>query len=62
MYFGSKWEIDPLITYRLNPFSVFYFGSMHDYRDFNSAFPGQQSLHRMTDRQYFMKIQYLFQV
>ena len=61
MSFGSKWEVDPLLTYRLNSFSVFYLGSTYDYRDFNAAFPERSSLHRLTARQYFMKIQYLFQ-
>ncbi len=38
-----------------------YLGSTHDYRDFNAAFPDGSSLHTMTNRQFFMKIQYLFQ-
>ncbi len=60
--FGSKWEVDPLVTYRLNSFSVFYLGSTHDWRDFNAADPGASSLHAMTARKYFTKIQYLFQI
>jgi len=60
--FGSKWEIDPLMTYRLNSFSVFYLGSTHDWRDFNAADPALSSLHTMTARKYFTKIQYLFQI
>lgn len=62
MDFGRKWEIDPLLTYRLNPFSVFYLGSTHDLRDFNAADPGAPSLFRQTGRQYFVKLQYLWQV
>ena len=62
MAFGRKWELDPLITYRINPFSVFYLGSTHDWRDFNAAFPDRSSLFRVTDRQFFTKIQYLFQI
>jgi len=61
MYFGEGWDIDPLITYRLNSFSVFYLGSSHDYHDFNAAFPTSPSSSRLTGRQFFMKIQYLFQ-
>lgn len=62
MDFGRKWEIDPLLTYRLNPFSVFYLGSTHDLRDFNAADPEAPSLFRQTGRQYFVKLQYLWQV
>jgi len=62
MYFGNKWEVDPLLTYRVNSFSVFYVGSTHDYRDFNSAMQGASKLYRQTQRQYFMKLQYLFQI
>lgn len=62
MYFGSKWEIDPLLTYRLNSFSMFYLGSTHDYRDFHAADPDRSSRHELTDRVYFMKVQYLFQI
>ncbi len=61
-YFGNKWEIDPLVTYRINSFSVFYLGSTHDWRDFNSADDGMPGNFVMTDRQYFTKLQYLFQM
>lgn len=37
MYFGSRWEVDPLLTYHVNSFSVFDLGATHDYRDFNAA-------------------------
>ena len=62
MYFGSKWEVDPLVTYRINSFSVFFLGSTHDFHDFNAAFAERGSLHTLTGRQYFMKLQYLFQM
>lgn len=62
MDLGRKWEIDPLLTYRLNPFSVFYLGSTHDMRDFNAADPQASSLFRQTGRQYFVKLQYLWQI
>jgi hypothetical protein len=62
LYFGSRWEIDPLLTYRVNSFSVFYLGSTHDYRDFNAAWPDRPADHRMTERQFFTKLQYLFQL
>jgi Domain of unknown function (DUF5916)/Carbohydrate family 9 binding domain-like len=62
MYFGKKWELDPLLTYRINSLSVFYLGATHDYRDFNAGRPELSSMRRMTGRQYFTKIQYLFQI
>ena len=62
MYFGGKWEVDPLLTYRVNSFSVFYLGSTHDFRDFQAADSSQSVLLQQTSRQYFMKIQYLFQI
>lgn len=52
-------SLEPLVTYRINPFSVFYLGSSHGYESF-----GQQRLldKQESHRQIFAKIQYLFQV
>jgi hypothetical protein len=65
-----SWDADPLITYRINPFSIIYFGTTHDYRDFHGydRFIGEDPASyghdgwTLTDRQFFMKIQYLFQI
>jgi hypothetical protein len=62
MYFGSKWEVDPLLTCRVNPFSVFYLGSTHDYHDYDAARDGAPSNLVLTERQYFTKLQDLFQL
>jgi len=59
--FGEQWEVDPLITYRLSPFSVFYFGSTYDY-DRNIDPERNLSEWRLTDRRFFAKLQYLFQI
>jgi hypothetical protein len=59
--FARRWDIDPLLTYRLSPFSVFYLGSTHDYADL-SARPHNPAQWRLSSRQIFMKLQYLFQV
>lgn len=58
--FDGWWDVDPLLTYRLSPFSVFYAGSSYDYIDFaeNRDLPAKW---RLGSRQYFMKLQYLFQ-
>lgn len=57
--FAERLEIDPLVTYRINPFTAFYVGSTHDY----DTFPGRTDdasrfLYR-SERQFFFKFQYL---
>ncbi len=59
-YEGKTWEADPLLTYRLSSFSVFYLGSTSDIRYVPNMYDGKDRW-RLTDRQFFMKIQYLFQ-
>jgi len=57
----DRWDVAPLITYRLNPLSIFYIGSTLDYRHLepgNIGGPGWS----LAERQYFMKVQYLFQL
>lgn len=53
--FDRRLEIDPLVTYRVNPFTAFYVGSTYDYVDFED-YPGSLE---PTDRQFFFKVQYL---
>ena len=62
--FNEKWEFDPLLTYRLSSFSVFYAGSTYDYDKFeiNPSTPERYTDWRMTSRQYFMKLQYMFRI
>ncbi len=57
--FYQRWDIDPLVTYRLNSFSVFYVGSTYDYS--NLVDPADRTRWSLTSRQFFMKLQYLFQ-
>ncbi len=57
----DTWEADPLITYRINSLTVFYVGSTHDYRDLNLEDDGREGW-TLTDRQFFLKLQYLFQL
>lgn len=61
--FGKVWNVDPLVTYRLSPFSLFYFGSAVDYTQLGgeTVVPPGPTKWRNTNRQIFMKIQYLFQ-
>lgn len=53
--FDGGLRIEPLMIYRLNPFSVLYVGSTHGYSDFDEP----HGISR-TDRQLFFKLQYLF--
>jgi len=60
--FSRSWDADPLLTWRLNPLSIFYIGSTRHYATtVNPANNGAESWH-LTDRTYFMKVQYLFQL
>lgn len=47
-------EIDPLISYELNPFTVFYLGSNHDFDKFDEPYGMRESYHQI-----FVKFQYL---
>lgn len=52
--FRDRLDVEPLLVYQLNPFSIFYVGSTYGSRQFDDhGFVG-------TDRQYFAKFQYLF--
>jgi len=53
--FAGQFEVDPLITYKVNPFTSFYIGSTHDFASMES---GINTL-RPTERQFFAKVQYL---
>ncbi|MEE9554899.1 MAG: DUF5916 domain-containing protein [candidate division Zixibacteria bacterium] len=55
--FDENFDIDPLLSYKLNPFTIFYIGSTVDYTDINDS--GEMTL---TSRQFFAKFQYLFRM
>jgi hypothetical protein len=59
--FSEKWEADPLIAYQINPFSVFYLGATHDLESFQGVTTSNTKW-QLAERQYFLKLQYLFQV
>jgi hypothetical protein len=71
--FGKTWDIDPLIRYQISPFTLFYLGSTYyvqKYTDLNQAgdrFVGdgvtdRYSYYKLDSRQFFVKLQYLFQI
>ncbi len=53
--FNRAIEIDPLVSYKVNPFTMFYVGSTHSLTQFDEPFGVRQ-----TARQYFLKLQYLW--
>jgi hypothetical protein len=53
--FNKILEIDPLFSYKLNPFTIFYAGSTASLTDYGEPFGIRQ-----TGRQFFVKLQYLW--
>ncbi len=58
--FDDAFAVDPLLTYKLNPFTVFYAGSTHDFTPLDPA-SGSTAM-KQNERQYFAKLQYLFRI
>ena len=67
--FSNRLDIEPLLTYRINPFTVFYVGASSGYRRFE---PGDydedeyvlptEADWKLSERQFFAKLQVLFRV
>jgi hypothetical protein len=55
--FNRELSIEPLITYQLNPFTIFYIGATSKQMDFSEPYG-----FRTTSRQIFLKFQYLWRV
>jgi hypothetical protein len=62
--FDRQVDVEPLVTYRVNPFTVFYVGSASRYRNF--AADDYTALSnddwQVSERQYFAKLQYQFRL
>lgn len=56
-YVESGLRIEPLLSYKLNPFTIFYIGSAGD---FGESSP--ENVFRRYNQHYFAKLQYLFRV
>jgi hypothetical protein len=52
--FDDNFDIEPLLSYKLNPFTIFYIGSTHAYEKFANHHGMTQ-----THQQFFLKFQYL---
>lgn len=70
--FSKTWDFDPLLTYRITPFTLFYVGSTYYIQRYdNLSQDGSRivdngatnySHNKLDSRQFFMKLQYLFQL
>lgn len=60
--FAERLEVDPLLTYRVSPFTVFHVGSTHRFQDFPGDLGEQAMIFQQTERQFFFKLQYLFRM
>lgn len=56
--FDEQFNVEPLVTYKLNPFTLFYVGSTQVFREF----PAPRDELTAVERQYFAKFQYLFRL
>ncbi|MBN1633153.1 MAG: carbohydrate binding family 9 domain-containing protein [Ignavibacteria bacterium] len=59
--------INPLISYRPNPFTIFYFGFTHQYNNLelqpsDPEYYRNTSKYTLSTRQFFLKLQYLFRL
>ncbi len=57
--FSDRVSVEPLLSYKLNPFSVVYLGSTHGYAP-AAGLDGTVGPLAPTQRQLFFKVQYLF--
>ena len=57
--FSEQLQIYPLVYYKVNPFTKFYMGMTDNLRHFDRSAPGAFEGYKETDRQFFIKFQYL---
>jgi hypothetical protein len=70
--FSKTWVFDPLVTYQITPFTLFYVGSTYYFQKYDNlnlngsrlatATEDGFSHNKLDARQFFMKVQYLFQL
>jgi len=58
--FDKGLSLEPLVSYKLNPFTIFYLGSSQHYFDLGPATGARDFT--QTSRQFFMKFQYLVRI
>jgi hypothetical protein len=65
--FNQNWQIDQLLAYRRNSFSVLYAGTSYNYDELSEIVnpdsnPTEVRAWELTSRHFFVKVQYLFQM
>lgn len=62
-HFAGRVDVEPLLSYEINPFSVFYVGTTHDYTVVaDNATRSDAVPLAQTTRRFFFKFQYLFRL
>ena len=56
--FSKLFTADPLLSYKWNPYTIFFLGSSHDINELSNS--EAISSYYETDRQFFVKFQYLW--
>jgi hypothetical protein len=58
--FSGNLYLNPLGSYKPNPFTIFYFGFTHQFENLDSQLGPPRYV--LIDRQFFLKMQYLFRI
>jgi len=58
--FSGNFNFNPLVSYKLNPFSIFYVGSTYNYDDIENV--NGVPHYVLSGRQFFLKFQYLWRI
>ncbi|HLT24241.1 MAG TPA: hypothetical protein VK004_03880, partial [Ignavibacteria bacterium] len=60
--FNDAFYFDPLISYKWNPFTVLYLGSTHSFEQVDDASINNKTVLKESNRTFFLKFQYLWQL
>lgn len=58
--FSQNFNLDPLFSYKLNPFTIFYIGSTYNYDNIDNSIGIARYV--LSGRQFFLKFQYLWRM
>lgn len=56
--FDNRFNFDPLVSYKWNPFTVLYVGSTHSFEEYSGT--NNRNFYKESYRQLFLKFQYLW--
>ncbi len=61
--FSGTWDLQPLLTYQINPFSELYLGSSYGYDELTCPeVDGETQQTRLASRQFYVKLKHLFEL